>query len=285
MTEAFNRRVNVKIGDPFSGFSASGGGPSDFRISFAVERDTKPWPNNAEVAIWGLSPETRSKALGKKEITCQILAGYEGSVKQIFLGIMRRAWLIRDKADVVLRLSAGDGEKSGTATIATTFATGTPVSAILAALVTATGIQPGNLAEVADARFDAGNVMVRPFTVAGPALEELASFARSAGLSWSVQDGAFQFLRLAAPFLVTMGPFVSPDSGLIGSPTQEYVSDKDHPEPFLVTSGRCLLLPDLRPGQKFTFAARDSGGILTCKSVKHTGDTNGNDWFTDWTGE
>lgn len=282
MTTQFARRVTVEIGDPIAGVKVMSGTGLGLRVAFNVERDTKSYPNNAEIGIWNLAPETRAKILGKKELTCRIKAGYEGNVQQIFFGTMRKAWVERALPDIVFRASAGDDEAKLVATIERTCVKGTPVTTVLASLVSACGFLPGNLAEVADARLECGATIPTTLVLAGSAIEELSEFTRSVGLTWSIQDGAFQFLRTAAPFVATQGPIVSPYTGLIGSPCQEFVKDKGDTEPVLVTSGKALMLPDLAPGKRFLLQSAEVTGMFVARVVKHYGDTAGQEWYTEF---
>lgn len=284
--EQFKRSVTVTIGEAPTAIKVTTEGTDPgLRIAFKIDRDTKPFPNNAEVAIWNLSKSRRNMLL-KPALVCQIEAGYLGATQVIFLGTLRRPTVNYEGTEIVFRASGGDGEgetngtkSAGPATINTSFAKGSPVVAVLQALIAASGIGPGNVAEVSDAKLAYGNVLTRPLTLAGPVVEELSGFCRALGLSWSVQNGAFQFLRVDAPFTLVQGPLISPATGLIGTPRTDVEKDGK-----TIVVGSALLLPDMTPGKRFALQSETVSGVYTARKTSHIGDTHGNDWRVEFEG-
>jgi hypothetical protein len=96
----------------------------------------------------------------------------------------------------------------------------------------------------------------------------LTDFCRSAGLEWSIQDGALQFLDLGAALSVQ--PYIlSPDSGLIGAPK-------------IATDGKLnaqtLMLPGLRPGLPVVVESAYVKGTFRVIQCEYSGATHGDDW-------
>jgi hypothetical protein len=282
--EQFKRTCTIEIGAPPNIVRvASNTGEDHLRVAFKIERDNQRFPNNAEVAIYNLNPTTRGRLLlpgPTGEITCRISAGYGDRPYQIFFGVLRRGRIERAGTDVVFRASAGDGEKAQPKEINKHFTKGTPVVAVLQAMIAASGLKPGNVAEVSDARLKYGSVLTRDLTIAGPVTEELEAFCRSLGLTWSIQDQAFQFLRVVTPYTLTQGPLVSPATGLIGTPRQDV--DKEGKTKIV---GQALLLPTLLPGKRFVLQSQDVNGVFVAKKTRHSGDMAGNDWFVHFEAE
>lgn len=274
MTEQYQRRLTLEIGKVK--IEAAGGSES-LRVVFAIERDTEPYPNSAEIAIYNLSPKTRGKIAGS-EIVCRLSAGYGDDEKQIFYGILRKIAHTRTGTDIVTSVSMGDGEEGPkVATINRCFAVGTPVANVLDTIISATRFGKGNIGEIAGQKLPFGQTLIQPWTFAGPATEALTVFCRSIGVEWSVQAGDLQFLRAATPFTATQGPLVSPQTGLIGSPRQEL--DR---EGGLLTLGTVLLAPDLIPGVRFQIMSADVSGVFAARKVRHYGDTHGPQWYSDF---
>jgi hypothetical protein len=235
------------------------------RVAFSIERDSTEIPNNIELAIWNLSPETRAKLEQQKELTCRVSAGYGDEPAQLFVGIVSRAESTWDKlsGDWMLRVSAGDGQdKYQKSTVAKSWAKGTPVHTVLKDLVALTGLQPGNVSQLKDVELASGATELECAYVAhGSAVFELQVFADSLGLDWSFQDGAFVGAKKGQPYSGE-GPLLSAATGLIDAK----LDDRGNVE------GTALLLPDLIPGTAFRVEAKRFSGDFVCVATNHTGD-------------
>lgn len=284
--EQFKRSVTVSIGEgPLATKVTTEGTDPGLRIAFKVDRDTKPFPNNVELGIWNLSKSRRNSLL-KPALTCQIEAGYLGATQVIFLGTLRRPTVSYEGTEIVFKASGGDGEGetngtkgSGPATINVTFAKGSPVVTVLQALIEASGVKPGNVAEISDVKLPYGNVLTRPLTLAGPVVEELSGLCRALGVSWSVQSGAFQFLRIDAPYTLVQGPLISPETGLLGAPRTDVEKNGK-----TIVTGSALLLPEMVPGKRFVLKSESVSGLYAARKTSHIGDTHGNDWRVEFEG-
>lgn len=254
-------------------------GATSLRVTFEVERDTKPYPNNAKFAIWNLNPKHRKQLVSKNEVTVRLEAGYEENSQQIFFGTARRARTTRDGQDLITTLDVGDGEKElQAATISKTFAVGTPVAKVLLELAKAIGLGIGNVGMFAAlARLPGGLTLTQPLTVSGPVVEELAAFCRSVGLEWSVQGEALQFLDVTTPVLPGSAAILSPLTGLIGQPR----IDLDSRVKKTICVARSLLQPQLVPGALFLMQSELVLGAFAVRKSRHVGDTQGNDWYVD----
>lgn len=249
------------------------------RVAFDIQRDDKPYPNGASVSIWNLTKDHREALASKDEIAVRLSAGYEDNAQQIFFGFLRRAKTTREGPDYITTLEAGDGEKElQTATIAKTFAVGTPVSKVLEALASAMGLGAGNVQQfLVTAKLPSGAVLLQPLTIAGPVVEELDSFTRSIGLSFSVQDGAIQLLDRSSPVLPGNAVLLKPSTGLIGQARLDV--DRNTNETICVA--RSLLQPRMVPGSKMRIESDAVNGNFAITKSRHFGDTFTNDWYVD----
>jgi hypothetical protein len=278
----FRRSFRLAVGEKQFG-SANELRPLTF--SFSVERDHTRVPNNATVTVYNLAEDTRVslEELRRTQgaVVVRLEAGYGDSIGQIFFGALRRVASWHDGSTWVTEICGGDGEdKITTARISQTFVKGTPVSAVLKALVEALGVDPGGLttamATAALSGFTAGGTALQKgLTMHGDAAAELESFCKSLGLRWSIQDGAFFAARVGEPALPGEGPLFSPETGLLGTPSV----DKDGK-----VSGVVLLNSDLLPGKVFRVESERITGNFICERTHSHGTSTGQDWFTEFTG-
>jgi hypothetical protein len=267
----------------------AGVGLNALRIAFAVERDVKRIPNNAEVAIWNLNRSSREALAKLANVPVRLEAGYVGETGVVFQGDLRSCRSKREGTDIITRVSGGDGEvRIRTARINRTFAAGTPIGTVIRDLGKALGVGEGNLRQFLGAQLRNGSkTLSRSLTLRGSVFDELECLTRSCGLSWSVQDSALQLREVGAPVGDRQGPLLRPDSGLIGEVEVETVAKDEpgFPAGSVRVCGAALLRPDLIPGVSFRCESQAYTGNLVCTATGHNGDSHSTDnWRIDWTG-
>jgi hypothetical protein len=290
MADLRNRAYRLIVGaagtSSATEIDARSGANAGLRISFAVQRDDKRTPNNAEIRIYNLNPAAAQALAHADAVSVSLEAGYVDDVGQIFLGDLRSCKTRREGADLVTTISGGDGEASlRTARINRTFPAGTPVSTVLKGLADALGVGKGNAAAAGTALTGR---LSKARTLSGLVFDELEAFCRTQGLRWSVQDSALQIRTEGQPVLPSTGPLLRRDSGLIGEPEVEKNASVSRREPKAkgtVVSGTCLLRPDLIPGVAFRVESTSFSGNLVCIQTTHTGDTHADDWYVNWVGK
>lgn len=252
------------------------------RVRFRVEKSIKPEPNTCTLQIWNLSAAQRAgieelepKTGSTRGIPVLIEAGYEdpGPV-QIFLGDLRTCTNTRDGADWITTIESGDGEQAfANARLNVAYGAGTTPDVALRAIVKALGVDAGNVPEVlAKLRLaGVGQLMPKRLTLSGSAAQNLTNFANSAGLEWSIQDGAIQILdrgKARAGFAVRLAA----DSGLIESPSVD---------PKGVLHCRCLMQPELRVGSLALVDSLTVKGMYRVERAIWEGDTYDVTWYTE----
>lgn len=244
------------------------------RVSFKVVKDDGSKPNAVEVAIFNLSEANRAR-FEAKGVRLALLAGYGDALAQIASGDVRHAKSLRQGVDWVTKIEAGDGSRAlAHARVRESFRPGTDVKAAIAKAVQALQMDPGNALSKAQeivGQFPAGHVQH------GRAADELSALLEPRGYQWSIQDGRLEVLKKGEA-LPEAGPLLSPDTGLVGSPEMGTPS-KPGERPVLKV--RSLLQPRVRPGQRFQVDSAAMKGFFIARKVTHTGDTFGNDWYTD----
>jgi hypothetical protein len=279
MTALFDRRCEVYVGVPpkedvFTLQTVERLRIAGLRIGFKIVRDASAEPNNLELVVYNLSEASRAR-FEEKGARVVVLAGYREQLAQLCSGDIRHAQSMKAGSDWVTKIEAGDGERAlAHARVSESWRPGTQVSSVVAKAVQALQLDPGNAltkAKEIAGEFSSGYVQH------GKASRELSSLLEPRGYTWSVQDGRIEILK-STETLPETAPLISPDSGLIGSPEMG-TPTKPGAKPVLKI--RSLLQPRLRPKQRFELKSRTRSGVFVAQKVTHTGDTFGNDWYTD----
>ncbi len=258
MGALFGRVVRVEVGQP----GAVGRAWEGLRVGFSVRRTLKRSPNKAEITIYGLTADS-FRACQEPGAVVRLLAGYDGAPSLLFQGGIERAIRQLVGVDSETKIEATDGGREFRAGwISKTFASGTDTEQILRELAAAGGFSLGQISDFPTVRITSG------LTLCGPVRSCLDTLARTVGGGWSLQDGELQVLS-ATGTTAEDAVLISPESGLVGSPTQT----KDGIE--LVS----LLQPTIRPGRRFRLDSRDFRGVYRAGDVEHSGDSG---WESDF---
>jgi hypothetical protein len=262
-------KVSAKFGEPA------------LRVSFAVTRETGPIPPKCEIAVWGLSRETRGRLEQTPELPCTVDAGYSGAASNLFTGVLRKSSSVREGADWIWRASVIDGDKPTGQKASLTIAKGTPLKDVLVRLVKAAGLKPGNssllgIPFVSEVKYASGtDKLEKSLSVYGDAMDELAYFCASVGVIWAREDGAFKGSIAGTHYTVVLP--TSKETGLI-EPLPK-IDDKGH------AIGTSLLRPDIRPGVLLPVKSATVNGSFIIVQTKHIGDPHvSNDWRVEWRG-
>lgn len=245
---------------------------SALRCEFSVKKTLKPEPNTASLRIYNLAPVTRRAFSDPKGVKVRIEAGYGDRLSQVYLGDVR-ALLPGEQAgaDVITELTSGDGEKAMQGNrLAIPVGPKAPLSDVLRTVCKALGVGQGNVATVAAALAARGvSVFPRGTVITGSTARALTDLCRSAGLEWSIQDGALQILDVGQG-LDTFPYVISADTGMLGAPK-------------LSSDGKLgvetLMLPDLRPGLRIEMQSKEITGIYRILEIETSGDTHGSKWW------
>lgn len=262
-----NRVISATIG----GKVIRGAGDySGFKMSFNIQKTILGAPNMCEISITGLSRDTRT-LLRERQLPIKIEVGHEDTeMVQIFVGTTTSAIPTQDGPDVIMTVTAMDGQLGIIySTQQITYDGPVPVAGVVTELAeTMSGV-------------DIGPVLVDGFlkqkgrALSGPTQQILDTLSNEYRFSWSVQNGVFQAISdlesLPQSFIV------SPDTGLQSA--QPLLSG-----PFMVKSGveiQALLNPRLNPGQLVNLTSRldpTLDGEYKIHNIDFTGETHGDAW-------
>ena len=285
-SQQYIRRCNLIVAD------AKGNGLdlSNLRIVFKVKKTDAQTPNIAEIRVYNLSAETASQI--KKEFSSVLLqAGYESNYGTIFAGNIKQVRLGRENGtDSYIDIAAGDGDEAyNFAVVNTTLSSGsTQQDQINSAANSMSGksVKQGSITGVDSNKLPRGKVMY------GMARDYLRQSALATETSWSIQDGKIQFVKLTG-ILPSQAVLLNSKSGLVGTPeqTNDGITVKCLLNPQLKIAGRVKIdqeniaeakLPDTSKKDVVNKpVAIEEDGLYRLLAVEHSGDTRGNEWYSN----
>lgn len=286
MPEIFRRAARIQVQDLLL---------EGLRVSFKVEKLFRSIPSSVEIKVYNLSKETHDRLISlgreraravppqpgiiqpRKRIFVGLDAGYEGSLIRLFYGDVFRIRREVQPPDVVTIITAQDGGlQVYSSRVNKSFRPGTTVEAVALHLVEALGVEPGNASEVfRGVRLGNMSTYSSGTVLSGSAANELDRLCAGAGLEWCIQEGRFQATRIRES-VTPSAILLSPETGLIGSPTREEVSR--------LVKGRCFILPDVAPGREVEVQSRIFKSVIRVYKAVYSGDTHGSDWYIDFEG-
>lgn len=256
----FMRKVIVQIGEP----GDVGKQYRDLRVTFTVTMTDASNPNEAQIEVYGLNED--SLALAQSPTAeVRLLVGYDAP-RLIFVGnpVKNAVDIVRQSADVVLRLRAQDGGRAyGLSRVALSYSQPTRLSEVVSALSKQLGL-PNDVVRIDDDYEIPGGLVLN-----GPARNVLDDLARSRESDWMIRDGSFVWKPRGVDTGEEAVVFSVRTGNLIGSPVR-----KDDG-----IEVRALIEPNLRPGKPFKVESASVNGVFTARAVTFTGDTHGNDFY------
>jgi hypothetical protein len=253
----------------------------NLRISFAVEKSLEKFPNNSTFKIYNLSESTRAFIENEKSVIV-LKAGYGNSKKGIFTGDISMVWHEKNGPDIITNVEAGDGLSSFiNSRIDISMAPGSTVRNVIDVLKNSMGVVAGELQGLNQDR-----EYLNGHTMSGPTRNELDNLAEADGLEWSIQDNKLQMLPRSSgsslpAFLLTA------ETGLIGTPyktkiiNESILSKKDGKERDNGMHCVSLLNGEITPGRIIRVKTKLLTGNFKVIRVRHFGDFEGNEWFSE----
>lgn len=247
------------------------------RVTFRVTRNLKSEPNEGEIKIYNLSPDSRAALEQPKTVPVLLEVGYHADVHSIFNGRMRNAITDRDGSSIITTLTTGDGDRAiggGRAFVnVPAKVTAAQLLQLASQGIQAAGIGVGNLQA---AQAQASATFGGPArTLHGSAERVFTDVCTMNGMNWSIQDGNLQVLKIGESIKHEAGAVKlssNPNTGLIGSPS---VDTKG------ILKCKALIQPGLAPGLPVIIDAEFVKGAYRIEEVEWTGDT----WDTQWYAE
>ncbi|EMC3961608.1 hypothetical protein VDS66_005004 [Pseudomonas aeruginosa] len=283
------RQISLKIGNDQTALDLS-----DLRIRFSVRRGDLKTPNSADIRVYNVSDQTAQRA--QKEFERIVLqAGYAGNFGVIFDGTIKQVRRGREsQTDTYIDITAADGDSAyNFAVMSTSLAAGsTPDDHLQAALksMESRGITMGEGGALSANKLPRGKVMF------GMARDYLDTLGKTQDLSWSFQDGKLTLIPNTA-YLPGEAVVVNSATGMVGLPeqTQNGITVKMLLNPSVKVGRRLQInnasIQQMRYGlaigddpvtrKALVSVYLDADGFYRSIVVNHSGDSRGNEWYTD----
>lgn len=291
MSEAqYLRSISLIVGNASSAIDLS-----ELRIRFSVRRGDTSTPNSADIRVYNLSDAT-ALTLQLREFSRVLLqVGYHGDKQTIFEGTvvqMRRGR--ESQTDTYLDITAADGDRAYNFSVVNcSLASGSTLDDQLDVCMRAMepyGVTLGHKPELPQNKLPRGKVLH------GMVRDYLDGIALAAASKWSIQDGKLYFIPLG-DYLPGEALEVTAATGMIGLPEQTInglnVKMLLNPR---VKIGRLIKI-DNRSVQQYRYglgirqgaqnqmiaqqAKLNNDGLYYVMVANHSGDTRGNEWYTD----
>lgn len=278
MSKLFGRKVQVTVGQR----GEAGLLIENLRIVFKIEKTLEKIPNNSTVDIYNLAPHSRA-AFERKKAAIRVTAGYGDEIKDIFTGDIATAVTKRTGADILTSIEAADGLLAyQSKEVDLSFAPGAKIGTILDSLLGQFGLSKGEIQGI-----DVNDQYLNGAVFSGKIHDHIDTLLyKQRGLSWSIQDGKVQILPKSKGS-IRKAIFLSPETGLIGSPFKRSVVNVDiakKVEGKDAESGvnlKSLLNAELVPGRLVEVDAEFVKGVFKIEKVVHSGDTHGVSYYSD----
>lgn len=283
--QQFLRKVRVKFTGSGGGFIVNPGGlkTHELKVGFSVSRGISGSANTASIELWNLNENHRNQ-VGKELDEVELEAGYmppggEFNVSVIFKGQLRDVEHTRSDANIITKVSCGDGDKAfRSATISKTFPIGTKVEDVVTEIhkqLEAKGIKKGEWKfpdDIGDKAFK------RPYSICGSCTRELNTLGRGKGFYWNVQDGTMEIIPGDDALSGTVE--ISARTGMVNVPA---ITDNG----VKVTT---LLNPAIRPNRRIKVISEilqmnAENSVFRVSSITHSGDNRDGKFHTDVQGE
>lgn len=282
--QQYLRKVVLKVGND----AGDGLDLSQLRIRFQVKNATTQTLKRAQIRVYNLTDDTSQKI--QNEFTrVELSAGYEGNFGLIFQGQVAQCARGKENAtDTYLDLFAQDGDMAyNWSTTSWTLAQGYSPDDVYKRLLqdmSLHGITAGYKPTFTS------NASVDALTCYGMTRDQLRNLANAQGCEWSIEDGKLNFIP-KTNVLPGSVPFLTPATGLIGTPTQTIsgITIKSLLNPIIRAGGTVQIVNKSLStvNQRVAFnagdqvAGLDKGGYYKALQVIHEGDTRGNAWYTN----
>lgn len=257
----------------------------DHRIKFEVTKSIKQQENAAKIEIYNLSALTRKK-IGLEQSIVQLEAGYKSNqgLIQIGQGTICQVASIRDKTDTISRFLLKDGLKNIKSTILSiSYENDVKLSDILNKISSEANLS------LKIVGLDASTTIRGGYTMLGGIDSQLNDLASSFAFKWSIQNNVLLIVgnkqnNLEQILLLTptTGLILNPET--LKKPSQKLQKLKDKGQlstEINLYTVQALLQPQLQLNDVIAIESQDLSGKFRVQKITHSGDTRGNDWYSD----
>lgn len=257
---------------------------TDLRVQGHIEKSIDKSPNTLKVTITNLAEATRVD-LTTRPLTVRIDAGYDGNLRHIFTGDMRKGWSEKKDTDWLTHIHLADGDRAFRfARVNKSYKRGTSLITALKECARSMGM---TLDDTILTSADLQEQFANGDVLDGATRDELTRLLAPYSYGWSIQNGKLQMLR-DEQTLANEAWVIDEQDGMIDSP-EFSVPDQPKKPPKKASSIKVpklkvknLLYPELTPGGKVRVRSEAIEGIFKLMRVEHTFDTGyGGEWLSD----
>lgn len=267
---------------------------SALRITFDVKKDDQTTPNSARICVYNPAPDTINRALREFD-TVSLDAGYTDGMGLIYAGNIIQVRRLRRGPDIVLEISAGDGDTAyNYGVVSTTLAAGATNKDRLQAMARAMAI--GNVdAGAALLSAGTGRALPRGKVLYKPVKDYMREYGRDTGAAVFIDSGKLQTIKRDG-YLPGAPVELAPGTGLIGAAQQtlDGVEASSRLNPEIRIGGLVHIDPAYLVAADTTTATASAGekktvhqaagGYYRVIATQYTGDTHGSPWDVKITG-
>lgn len=251
------------------------------KISFEVTKSSNCKENVARIKIWNLSGQTR-KFITASDSLVRLLAGYAGNkgLIEVAQGDITNVCHHITTTDTVTEIYLSDGGKKLMQKVITMSFKG---EVSLASILSKLTEQSGFVFRLAGVNANA--VVAGGYAAFGDIDLVLGDLALVFAFSWSVQAGMV-LLRGNERLNDQEVMLLTAETGLILNPEavkqlSKKLNEADKPVPLNVYALQALLQPHLQINDLIAIKSLDLNGNFRINKISHTGDTRGNDWYSN----
>lgn len=279
----FNRVAELDVRLTNSDFSGYIGSLNikNLRIAFQIIKSLSWSTNTASIQIYNLSSEKRAKLKDYgDEVT--LYAGYteESGAQLLFVGDTTRVSHLFEQPEIITSFECGDGERVlNQRLISVSFAERVPARTVAQQIADKMGVNIAFFGQSSNLVYEQG------FQFTGLAKDALDKVTKYLGLTWSIQNKNL-FLIQDNGSTTKPPAIISQNTGMVGVPQRYTYKRLDlwKGGPKQGYKVKTLLRPEILPGDRVRLISDqiDVDELFYVDSVKHTGDTWGQSWISDW---
>lgn len=302
--QQWGRKANLVVANTTLG---TGRDLSDLHFRFRIEQSDSETPNSMVVRVYNLNDQTLNEVLTQYNIVT-LQAGYKGTGMQVlFSGEIKMFVRGKENAtDRFLEISAAAGDVGyNYGLVNQTLAKGSRVMDVVATAAQAMGVSSvdPNAVSAIESQFF-GGVFPRGKVAWGLGRIQMRQIAATAGARWFIDNGGVLRVVSNTGYLPGQAVVLTPQTGLVGVPeaTTNGIRARCLINPFL-TIGQPVQIQSSsiasvsapasetmygeihfpsRTGMQF-YAATQPSGIYRAVVIEHSGDTRGQEWYSDLT--
>jgi len=262
---------------------------TEHQITFNVKKDNNKDPNKASIIIYNLSDDTVNYINNsiRNNLAVALAVGYQGQEEVlIFIGTVQWVSDVWKGTDRLTELHCVDGGINiSLANTSRSYPKGTKISKVIKDIAGDLGTNSGNLSIDSDAAISSASHMC------GNSSEYLESLCKSIDHNVSIQDGSV-YITPRSQRQEKRSAYISPDTGLIGSP-QPFHNDikptkkvtkstsKKAKKPTDGVTFKCQINGNILPEKTVYLKSRSYDGYFKVVTVTHSGDYEGKDWISE----